>query len=217
MRRFLTIMVVIMTAAGLVACGTQYLWHQKLTVAVETPEGIKTGSAVVNEKVTYGRQPLSGNGVAYGLVGEAAVVELPGGRYLFALHSDLKTLALAATLWRNENREDANVVYSRIENARDSRVVPPKLYPILVTFTDLSDPKSVKLVDPANLAATFGQGYLLKSITLEITDEDVTKGRIEKLLPWLGQYPEPPLCKPTSETDYSFCAASVHHGDFIRR
>jgi len=59
-----------------------------------------------------------------------------------------------------------------------------KQYPLLVTFSDVDDPKSLQKLDPDNLAAIFGEGYKLKSITLEITDEPVTKGRVEQVLGW---------------------------------
>ena len=42
----------------------------------------------------------------------------------------------------------------------------------------------VRAWDPDNLAGTFGPGVLLKRITLEITDEPVTKGKIERVLGW---------------------------------
>ena len=47
------------------------------------------------------------------------------------------------------------------------------------------DPASVARVDPTDLAASFGPGYALSSITLAITDEPVTKGRVEAVLGWL--------------------------------
>jgi len=57
-------------------------------------------------------------------------------------------------------------------------------YPLLVTFTAITDPKTVQQVDLDNLAGTFGPGVLMKRITLEITDEPVTKGKIERVLGW---------------------------------
>ena len=42
--------------------------------------------------------------------------------------------------------------------------------------------------DPDDLAAHFGPGYALSSITLAITDEPVTKGRVEAVLGWLEAY-----------------------------
>jgi hypothetical protein len=55
---------------------------------------------------------------------------------------------------------------------------------MLVTFTDITDPKSVQRVDPANLAASFGPGVKLKRIVVETTSERVTTG-IQKRLGWL--------------------------------
>ena len=55
---------------------------------------------------------------------------------------------------------------------------------MLVTFGDLDDPTSVAEVDPDDLAASFGEGYALKRITVQITDDPVTTG-IEQRLGWL--------------------------------
>ncbi|MFO1174759.1 MAG: hypothetical protein U1E48_06075 [Paracoccaceae bacterium] len=58
----------------------------------------------------------------------------------------------------------------------------PDLYPLLVTFDDIHDPKSVRQVDPADLAAAFGPGVRLKAVTLAVTDEAVTEGKVEAVL-----------------------------------
>lgn len=63
--------------------------------------------------------------------------------------------------------------------------IPRSHYPLLVTFTDTADPTTVREVDPDNLGTTFGSGVSLKRITLEITDEPVTEGKIESVLGWL--------------------------------
>lgn len=55
---------------------------------------------------------------------------------------------------------------------------------MLVTLGDVSDPTSVERVDPDNLEASFGKGYRLKAITVQVTDDEVTTG-IEKRLGWL--------------------------------
>ena len=56
--------------------------------------------------------------------------------------------------------------------------------PRLVTFADIDDPTSVVLVDPENSAASFSPGVRLVSVTLEVTEEPVTLGRVEKVLDW---------------------------------
>jgi hypothetical protein len=82
-----------------------------------------------------------------------------------------------------------NVMQARAaaQDADEKLDLPQWLYPLLVTFGDINDPKSVQRVDPANLAASFGPGIRLKRITVEVTDDDVTSG-IEKRLRWFGGY-----------------------------
>ena len=75
-------------------------------------------------------------------------------------------------------------------------------YPMLVTFSDLKDPKTVKKVleiesdgrYPPTYTVTadhfeelFGEGVKLKDITIEMTDEPVTY-EVIKWLPWLPKY-----------------------------
>ncbi|MBI2718450.1 MAG: hypothetical protein HYX36_06770 [Rhizobiales bacterium] len=77
-----------------------------------------------------------------------------------------------------------DAVFQTIQDARETRPVPREFYPLLVTFGNLGNPASVREVKPSDLAASFGPGFALKSITLEITDEPVTEGRVESVLPW---------------------------------
>ena len=89
---------------------------------------------------------------------------------------------------------------------------------MLVTFDDVTKPETVGQVDPEDLAAVFGEGVRLQAVTLEITEEAVTVGRVGVLLPWLGPYQEPALGPWNGETlaEAPFYLR-VHMGDFIRR
>lgn len=49
-------------------------------------------------------------------------------------------------------------------------------------FDDINDPASAKKIDPLSVQAAFGANYRLNAITIAITDEPVTKGRIDKTL-----------------------------------
>ncbi|MGL1922587.1 MAG: hypothetical protein OCD03_16340 [Hyphomicrobiales bacterium] len=124
--------------------------------------------------------------------GEATVVDLGDGKYLFALINN--PIDVAENTFRHlviseEVRQRGNSGYSakylfmRFWWVRDVALVKSKFYyPTLVTFEDINDPASVKLVDPNDLAATFGKGYSLKEMTLEITDEEVTIGNLKTIL-----------------------------------
>jgi hypothetical protein len=168
---------------GLSGCAEQWTWHQRLTVSVMTPNGLKAASSVqqgIIEKYGWWQQQW-GYGGGTVLKGEAVVVEVGPGKYLFAL---LKGTPLAWDVFLGR-KTPMEVAGQRLESLRENRELTRDQFPLLVTFGDINDPKSVRLVDPANLAASFGPGYRLDVITMTITDEPVTEGKVEGVLGWL--------------------------------
>jgi len=160
---------------------------------------------------------MSGTEVIYDLTGEAAVVEVLPGRYLFALMGDSEERFAAAAKDRVQGMTRGQWL-REIPLQTESVTLTGALIPILVTFDDITMPETVRLVDPADLAASFGPGVSLKTVTLEITDEPVAEGRVEAILGWLGPYPEPTLGPATGGPlqDAPF-HQHVTMGDFIRR
>lgn len=174
----------------------RYSWRQRLTITVETPAGEVSGSSVsaVSSRKHWIR--WDGMGWSYDLTGEAVVVEVMPGRYLFALLKGAGTTeymgsVAAASIAGREGRVIDGALFDEVEGKRDRAAgvitVPEVQYPMMVTFGDIADPKSVALLDPAGLAASFGPGVQLKAVTLEITREAVTKGRVERVLGWLSE------------------------------
>lgn len=186
-------------------------WHTKQTLTIETPQGDVT-SSVVRGKVMWKDRLF--NTSPSRETGEAMAIEVSPGRYLFAVIEEMKPNEVKLFFPYNARLRDSAPKLRSVKNKPLD--IPRDQYPLMVTFGDLKDPKSVQEVDPSNLTATFGPGYKIKSYTVEITDEPVSLGETRKLLPWLGRYPEPPLCQPESDRDFSFCAAEIHHGNFIR-
>ncbi|WP_421849666.1 hypothetical protein [Oricola sp.] len=159
---------------------------------VETPDGIVTGTGVVQIRMRWledWQRFASANSVGSDVRGEAVVVEVAPGRYLFALVS-WASYGLALKAFK-EGDESPRQTSTRLQALRETRVLPRENYPRMVTFGHIGSPQTVRRVDPDNLAATFGPGYRLKSITLEITDAPVTRGELETVLGWLGEHPEP--------------------------
>ncbi len=184
--------------ALLTSCSQKWSWHQKLTVVVQTPDGLKEGGAVSEVNVSLlpenvGLGDFRGSSSS-SLKGEAVVVELGAGRYLFALlkgyghETAVHTFADAGFVPQPKNREALEKAYDAFGKLQATTALSPDRYPLLVAFDDINDPASVKRVDPANLAATFGPGYRLQSITMSITDEPVTKGKVEAVLGWICDY-----------------------------
>ncbi len=175
-----------------------YSWNQKLTVEVETPDGLVTGSAVTRVIWKFGPPKLSvisHPSVGYAL-GDATVVDLGDGRYLFAPLRGAGSNPvgeppryIVKEFFRTGAgplaRDVVPDVYRRRGLASGVITLSPDNYPLLVRFDELNDPASVKKVDPNNLAASFGEGFKLKRITVEVTSENVTKGIVLQILPWL--------------------------------
>jgi hypothetical protein len=157
-------------------------WRYKLTVTVETPEGLKTGYAV--REVSGSAQPgLMGveAKVYHKVKGEAVVVDLGHDKYLFALMDvDGSYRAVRDTFPFSSVNDGDYVRYYASLKAGPTKVLPANV-PTLVTFKDIKDPKTVTQVDPNNLAATFGAGVTLKDVIIEMTDEDVTR-EVDKYL-----------------------------------
>jgi hypothetical protein len=179
-------------------------YRYRLTVEVDTPEGVKTGSSVIEVRQTLvraGGSPAN-HAVERRVRGEAVAVDLPGGKTLFALLRSENNVDWASYVfvYLAPQRTDAPFA-DQLDDVLEvtgkqvlPRMWPPvsflkerSAYPMLVTFDDLADPASVAEVDPDDLAATFGESVRLKRITVELTDDPVTTG-IEERLGWLPNY-----------------------------
>lgn len=179
-------------------------WNQRLVLEVDTPQGLVSGGSVVTIKV--GSSPKWAPGMGAGgmsgrvAAGEASFVEIAPGKYLFAL-LDEGTEQIPYYTFFPAGDNDRERQATELETLRGVRRVPHDRLPMLVTFTDIDDPTTVQRVDPDNLAATFGPGVSIKRITLEITDEKVTKGRLKTVLPWMdGPKIDPALNEGRTET-----------------
>jgi hypothetical protein len=205
-------------------------FNYKLTVEVDTPEGVRSGHSVIKywgkQRSSNPLDPYKG-GVGAHARGEAVAVDLPGGRTLFAL-LQTETDVDAATAYPGiafaaEIKDEADNTkrlqllkglkgqtrpLPRTEMALPNGGTEVSAYPMLVTFKDIKDPKSVERVNSDDLAASFGVGYRLKSITITITDEPITTG-IEKRLGWL-----PKVYQFLKGTDFQ--PKDIPVGDFKR-
>ncbi len=165
-------------------------YRYRMVVTVETPEGLKTGSAVRQGNFEEG----SGRPASWA-VGEAVMVDLGFRGVLFA---QIDNSNIGDGVSYTAKRDLSG--FGKKDTPVGTRwVLSPEDYPELVMFTDVSNPKTmqrllersgnswgrepVKITD--HFEEMFGAGVKLKEITLEITDSDVTTV-IEKKLPWLS-------------------------------
>jgi hypothetical protein len=172
----------------------------RMTVEVETPEGVKSASGVV--AVTPDRSYTRDRGTRTS--GDALYVDLGGGKNLVALLAHLdKTIdldainyvalrAYPAATGKRVNFNDMN---------KQSGIVPvtAALLPVLVAFADPANAGSAKVVSPDDAEAALGKGFRLRGISAGVVPngfwpidfggalgEPVTRG-IAARLPWLDR------------------------------
>ncbi len=185
MRIVLRILIVIVLPMVLLFGCKGYQWRQKMTVTIDTPNGPVSGASVMTFRLSDQRSafnPPEARGVSFTLSGEAVVVQVAPGRYLFALPNGVPSLA-ERLYPKMDVIESAKLMENGAVSPATEVILPSSGYPLLVTFDDIKEPTSVKRVNPADLEATFGPGYRLTEITLALTKESVTKGKLDKVLP----------------------------------
>jgi hypothetical protein len=177
-------------------------YRYRLTVEVETPEGLRTGSSVleVEQRLVRPGQSPANVDVRRRVRGEAVAVDLPGGQTLFALLRSDRDIEWASRVVHHaaprvegethlEVPDNIFLIEGVVELPREwprkGPYDPWEGRPMFVTFGDINDPTSVMRVDPDDLAASFGEGVRLKRLTVEITEDEVTTG-LDQRLTWLG-------------------------------
>jgi hypothetical protein len=186
--------------------------RSRLTILVKTPEGMRTGSSVTQLTSYFpgGLTRAQGWALLQQVVGESVVVDLGQRGILFSTFERQSSLlhsggdAYNAGLkpfpqekFPAEKRSEASINQQYAAYLDDLNRHKPKSelsledLPVLVRFTDPNDPTSAVLVDPRNLAASFGPDVTFEGATVEITDDPITHG-IEARLPWLKTSSEAP-------------------------
>ena len=181
-------------AMGLSGCGSpsSASYRFRMTVEVETPQGLKTGSSVMEVRIARGMAIGDSSGISSALRGEAVVVDLPDGplfvllqipdagpplqtivpEALLGVHSSgpdevMANTAKLGSTWFSEYKADLPRHRDNGFQANDNG------WPQMVRFRDLKDPKSVEKVDPDAIG--------VKRIVVETTGDDVTARIIERL------------------------------------
>lgn len=194
--------VLIVVSLCLAACGRTESYRYKLTLAINTPNGVKRGSSVI--QVTFWDVSFPAQGTMHRLDGQALYLDLgPGTRPLIALlTSRLHRKYDDEIRWTEEagpgtplilraygearSREFMDDV-PRVARLRGPRKISPNDLPDLVTFADMRDPSSVIEVDRNDLQGSLGPNITWNEVAIENTDEPITRG-IERDLPWIPTY-----------------------------
>ena len=200
--------IAVLLALGLAAWGASlWIWpyvtyRDKITVEIETPQGLKTAS-IVREHTFRVLPPDPWYKQTYHVWGkcEARLHDLGGG----------KNLVIGCINAPNGNTSGGSWFLSKVFGLARFPVaasdVPPvgtrvevgaAWLPRILTLKDIRDPKSfIDILIQANppqdnFSEVFGLGYRFEKAWVEITNEPVIVGEIEKVLPFARKAPRNP-------------------------
>lgn len=181
------------------------VFYEKLTLTLSTPTGPKSASAITTVRSTtaYGLVYNMLKGLTGGATGSsfaagpALMLEVTPGRWLFVLRSSPSGShsydGLSSRPFSDKTRKppDPRQPLETIEaflrrSAPGTEIVlRPPAWPAFVTLDNPADPKTLRLVDPENLAASFGPGVSLQSLTLSAAKAPGDATPLMQLMPWL--------------------------------
>lgn len=194
---------VVAACALLAACNPftpTYTYRYRITVEVDTPQGLRNGSSVWEVRQWRG-SGIPNRGIRSRVRGEAVAVDLPDGT-LFALlrGADTDVDYLATVVYRHLINHPTPGLPMDLgpdgfsKNMRAIIRTKPVFqldaneYPLLVRFRDINNPASVEKVDPSDLAAKFGPGVRIRRLTVAVTEDDVTTTGIERRFIWWERF-----------------------------
>lgn len=187
------------------------LWNSyshsfRLTIEVETPDGVKTGASVIRATISEQASwvPVAGT-ITTSVSGEAVFVNLGTNRNVTATltfgpigHDD--RIAYLAMRSIGDRRQSWYRQAARVQGRAD---LTGPLIPTLVTFSDPKNPATVRVVDSEKFEQEFGVGFRFQRAFIEmvpggwwpftalgwprrLAGEPVTR-EIETKLPWLAR------------------------------
>lgn len=161
------------------ACSYGTTQNYRFKVYIETPKGEITESHVVQISLGTSKEDVEhGSGFMPRLVCEALPVHLANGRTAFVLCDNISRGWSSDWPWVIDR--------ASLDAGREVNVYKEWL-PTVVVFENSSDPSSIMNVKYGDPSSHLGKGYVLSKVTVQQTDDAVTRG-IEKTLPWVSSW-----------------------------
>lgn len=190
-------------ATGLATCGkTHNSYNYQLIISVRDHGELRMVSSVVGV-----RESSSPTGAANRpqVCGEAMVIPLQSGRFIFVLleggqvepqKGRARWLAAPTQVLLHRlglpgnwaSGDDTGI--RKLGDIRQSFQLLPYEWPEIVTFKNAKDPRTILRVDPENESATLGEGVEIERLTLQVTNDAITRGQLKSVLPWFDSSKE---------------------------
>lgn len=167
-----------------------YTYRYRMTVEVETSEGIRSGSSIVELHRSESKSLLFGNIRSTSVKGEGTAVEVEKDKTLVVLlqkdsenfnfiYKDhayrmfLSTFPISEKDF-NYNLRRINKYYGTLKNAKG--ILPKEEFPLMLTVVkDKSGKSVVHEVDSKNISDVFGNDVKFRDIIIETTNEPISE------------------------------------------
>ncbi|MFN3807477.1 hypothetical protein [Asticcacaulis sp.] len=160
-----------------------------LSLKFEAGGKIYAGRSVVEVDAGIGETIDQGKMFQESFEGEGVLIEFGGGRALISLigwyswnGSTTGTLLKIFGIAPTGGGDGTDVV--TLAGLRQTRALKADQLPLMIAFSDVTDPASYELVKVTNEAGWVAPGVRLVSATIEITDERPAFS-LEKKIPWV--------------------------------
>ncbi len=202
---------------------TPFSLKYRLTINIDTPEGVKSGSTV--QEIFYPPADSENiyNPYNQGVPrGEAAYIDMGQRGTVFAIMQDpanarnrifglMTTVFPTVPIIHDQSRyQEVLQHYHDLRGVKDE--VPPEHYPMFVHFRDIDSPQTIELVYKTKQGSRndmkqveidrfeeiFGQGVKIKDMTLEMTD-DPHEWKISSKLRWIENMSEEDVTRALRE------------------
>lgn len=191
----LTAAALLTLAAGISACGYPvYSYRYRMTVIVDVSGQLRSGSSVI--EVRTSKQPRitpETRVLNESVEGDAVFVNLDGKKNLIAALASANegvdlgfTKTLVPSHFHLNLFEDGALI--QLSQLRGRWELSGRDLPLFIALSDLTDPKTARLVKPDEFGQVFGSGIRLREVTIEMTTDPVTR-EISAKLPWLSNEP----------------------------
>jgi hypothetical protein len=162
-----------------------YTYRYRLSIAVDVGGETRTASSVIEVRTITQPMGVIFSPIRNEVEGDAVFLDLGAKGNLVA------TLAFGP----NGSEDYAGTLVPtlfdvggddlpKLETLRGSRELTGRFIPTLVTFGNLSDPKTARVVRPDEFEKAFGPDVHFQRAWIEMTTDPVTR-RIEQRLPWI--------------------------------
>jgi hypothetical protein len=205
----------------------------RLTIEAQVDGEVRSGSGVIEVRITDYNVGMPGaKGIHARVLGQAVFVDLGKERNVFAVLGvgPYDSVDGMAELTRSAFLPiHPGLTYRDVPNLAGAAPLTEQQVPTLVSFSDLSDPKTARVIAPGEFEQVFGNDVHFKRAFVEmvpagswpfnwigwpavLAGEPVTRG-LETKLHWL---PHPQYLDGRAVCDYSNRLHCLHGGHFTR-